>query len=168
MKQFLGVLIGIIAIIWIALKIFKSYDANTIMYNQASFEIYMDTEKLDINTYFGLTKDTFNIEKHKIVCLLPVEIQGFKPSSTLVRTNLNTIDCNATAQKGRTIDYEPYELKGTRFTLIVVPKHASTMMLDSPLSKSLVLGKKLINHNYSKGKINRLVVSGNGFYEYCK
>ncbi|GAL02052.1 hypothetical protein JCM19314_1466 [Nonlabens ulvanivorans] len=168
MKKVLGVIIGIVAIIWIALKIFGKYDSNAVLYNQASFEIYLDTKNLDINEYFGMIKDTFDIQKHKIVCLLPVEVQGFKPTSTLVRNDLNNIDCNATIKNSRIIDYEPYELKGSTFTFIIMNKNASTQALNLPLGGAVILSKKRINHNYSKGKINRLVLSEYGLNEHCK
>ncbi|NQX86662.1 MAG: hypothetical protein HRT67_12295 [Flavobacteriaceae bacterium] len=168
MKKVLGVIIGIVAVLWIALKIFGKYDSNNVLYNQASFEIYLDIKNLDINKYFRMTKDTFDIQKHKIVCLLPVEVQGFKPTSTLVRSDLNNIDCNVTIKNSRLIDYEPYELKGSNFTFMIVNKNASTQLLDSPLGKKLILSQKRINHTYSKGKINRLVLSENGFNEHCK
>lgn len=121
-----------------------------------------------MNEFFKISKDTFDIKKHKIVCQLPVDIQGFKSKNTIVRTDLNSIDCNAKFEKGKYIEYQPYELKGTKFTIMVVNKNANMMMLDSPLGDKLILGKKTLHYNYSKGKVNRLIVSENGLSEYCK
>jgi hypothetical protein len=167
MKKVLGILIGIITLIGLALSIFGLYDSKTVLYNQAAFEIYLDTSTVDINHYFGMVKDTFDRQKHKLVCLLPVEVQGFKPTSTVVRTDLNTIDCNATIDNSRVIDYEPYELKGSTFTFMIVIKNANPLLLDSPLGKKLILSQKRIDYTYDKGKINRLVLSENGFGEHC-
>lgn len=168
MKKILGIIIGIVAVLWIVLKIFGKHDSNTVLYNQASFEIYLDTNNLDINKYFGMTKDTFDIQKHKIVCLLPLEVQGFKPTSTIVSTDLNNIDCNATIKNSQLIDYEPYELVGSSFTFMIVNKNANIQLLASPLGKQLILSQKRVNNSYSKGKINRLVLSENGLNEHCK
>ena len=168
MKKISGIIIGIIALLWIALKVFGLYDSKTILYNQASFEIYIDTSNLNVNEYFKLSKDTFDIEKHKIICQLPVDIQGFKSKNAAVRTDLNNIDCNAKFEKGKYIEYESYELKGTKFTLMVVNKNVNMWMLDSPLGQKLIVGKKTLNYNYEKGKINRLLISENGLSEYCK
>ena len=167
MKKFLIGIIIIIAILWGILQGFMVYNSQAILYNQASFEIYLDNT-LDINEYFKLTKDTFDIKKHKIVCLLPVDISGFKPNSAIVKTSINNIDCSATFEKGKYIKYEPYELKGTTFVVMVVNKNASLMLLDSPLGKKLILGQNTLSYNYKKGEINRLVISKNGLSEYCK
>lgn len=168
MKKVLGVIIGVVSFIGIAFTLFGNYDSQAVLYNEAAFEMYLDTVNLNINEYFGMTKDTFDRQKHKIVCLLPVEVQGFKPTSALVKTDLNTIDCNASFDYDQDIDYEPYELKGSSFTFMIVTKNANPLLLDSPLGERFIVSKKKIHHRYSKGKINRLVLSEYGLNEHCK
>jgi hypothetical protein len=42
------------------------------------------------------------------------------------------------------------------------------MALDSPLGEKLIIAKRIISYDYSKGKVNRLIVYETGLYEYCK
>jgi len=172
MKKALGVIIGIVAIIWIGLKLFNRVESKSILSSQIIFEIYLD-DNLNVNEYFELTKDTFNIQEHKVLCILPVEISGFKPSKALVQNDLSNINCEAKFEEGKFIKYEPYEIKGKDFNFIIVNRNANVTILDaenlnSSLGRKLILAKKKLRYNYKKGKINRLVVSENGLNEYCK
>lgn len=167
MKKLLVIILGIATIFGLIQQVFNYYNATTVLHNQAAFEIYVDTTQVNINTYFGIRNNTFDLEKHTILCLLPVDIQGFKPTTATVSTDLSTIDCLADFNQSRVIKYEPYELNGANFTLMIVPKTAQTLLLDTPLGAEFILAQKKIHHPYQKGKINRWILSGHGFKEYC-
>ena len=168
MKKVLTIIIGIVAVVWIAVRIFGSYNSNNIMSNEASFEIFVDGNSFDVDDFFDLPDGTFDNDKNILICKLPVDVQGFNASHVRIKTDLQNIDCNAKFEKGRYIQYKPYELKGTDFEFLLVNKNANLEALDSPLGQSLILTKKVLTYDYTKGKINRLVASNSGLSEYCK
>lgn len=168
MRKVLGIIIGIIAILWIGLRIFGNYNSNNLLSNEASFEVFVDTRSFDVDRYFQLSEGTFEKEEYNLICKLPVEVQEFKANYVNVRTDIENIDCNAKFEKGKYTQYEPYELKGSYFELILVNKNANLMALDSPLGENLIIAKRILSYDYSKGKVNRLIVSESGLYEYCK
>ncbi|OAQ43502.1 hypothetical protein A5893_17225 [Pedobacter psychrophilus] len=168
MKKVLGIIIGIVVILWIAMRIFGGYNSNNILSNEACFEIFIDSDSFNVDKYFDLPEGTFDKDKDILICKLPVEVQGFKASHVIVRTDLKDIDCNAKFKKGDYIQYEPYELKGSDFELLIVKKNANLVVLNTPIGQTLILAKKNLSYDYSKGKVNRLVVCVSGLSEYCK
>lgn len=167
MKKALIIIIGIIASLWTVLSLFSGYNSNHLMSNEASFEVFVDSNTINIYNYLNLQKDSFDREEYELICLLPVEISGFKAKFVKVRTDIENIDCDAKFEKERYIQYEPYELKGTNFELILVKKNANLMFLDTPAADEIILARKIFSFNYSKGKVNRLIISGNGISEHC-
>jgi hypothetical protein len=168
MKKILGIIIGIIVLLGIGLRIFGKYNSNNILSSEASFEVFINNSTLDIDNYFQLPKGTIEKEQYSLICKLPVEVQGFKRSYVPVRTDIENIDCNAKFEKEKYIQYEPFELKGTDFELILVRKNANLMTLNSPLGEKIIFAKKILSYDYSKGKVNRLIISESGLNEYCK
>lgn len=168
MKKNLGIIIGLIAIFWVVVTIFGKYNSNNILSDQASFEIFVDKGSFDIDKYFNLPQGTCEKEEYKLVCILPVEVSGFKPNYAPIRTDIKNIDCNASYSKEKNIKYESYELKDLDFQLVLVKKYANLMTLNSPLGTNSIIAQQYISYKYSKGKINRLIVSVAGIDEYCK
>lgn len=111
MKTILGIAIGIIAVVWVIVRVFGAYNSNAILSNEASFEVLVDSNSFDADEFFGLPEGTFDPEKHILICKLPVETEGFRPSHVSVRTDIENIACNTKVEKGQYIQYQPYELK---------------------------------------------------------
>lgn len=168
MKKFLIVCIGIVVIIYSTLRLFGNYNSNSVLYNQASFEMYMDTNSFNIDTYFSLEKGTFDNEKHIVVCKFPVEIGGFKLAYSLLNTDLSNVDCNEKYQKEKHNIFEPYELKGSNFELVIVNKFTNLITLNTPIGESKIIAKKVEYCPYKKGEVNRIVLSKNGLTRYCQ
>ncbi|MES2864431.1 MAG: hypothetical protein V4666_09960 [Bacteroidota bacterium] len=168
MKKIIGIIIGIIVVLLLILKIFGNYNSNNILRNEACFEVFVDS-KFNYDDFFELPRGTFDTEKHLFICKLPVETEGFRPSYVYVRTDIESIDCNVEFEKSKYVQYQPYELKGTDFELLMVDKNTNLSVLNSHLLvEDLFLAKKTFQYDYSKGKINRLVISKYGIHEYCK
>jgi hypothetical protein len=167
MKKVLIGIFGIIVTLWLIFKIFEIYNTNNILYNQTSFEVYFNVEHQSIDKYFNLPKGTFSEDKHIVICKLPLDIKGFKPIYILTKTDMTKIDCTVEFKKVNLVKYESYELKNTNFELLVVNKNLNIHNLDMSIGKKFILAKKIINHSYSKGKINRLIITKSGLYDYC-
>ncbi len=75
MKKVFYIAIVIIIIIWLTVRIFSIGNSVTILSNEAAFDIHLNTDSLNIDKYFSLPEGTFDIEKHVILCKLPVESQ---------------------------------------------------------------------------------------------
>lgn len=164
MKVFFKALLAIIALIIIAFKIFVSYNSDNVLYNEASFEIFLDSKTFDPESYFNLPEGTYDPEKHIVVCKLPVNPEPARPGFIKVRTDLENLDCNSKAE----IQYQPYELNGPVFEIMLVNKFTNLYTLGLPISKGRILARKSIVYGYHKGEINRLLVSENGFIPYCR
>lgn len=167
MRTFLGVIIGIVLILVLTIKIFGHYKSTSVLSNEAAFEVYCDTNLIDVDEYFDLPKGSFHQDSHVMVCKLPVEIQDFKPSYAFVKTDLTNIDCNEEYQEEKHLKYEPFELKGTTFVVMLVKRNANLLILDTPGGANFIVAKKVMSYADFKGKINRLQLSKNGFNEYC-
>lgn len=168
MKKILGILVAIVTLLCIALIVFKRANGTSVMSNQASFEIYFDTNGLSVDRFFNLPEGSFDPEKHIIICKLPVDVQGFKAKNAIVRQDLSNIDCNAEYTEGRDVKYDATELNNSYFEFLAVNKHGRNLqMFDERMGAASILAKRPMPMSFSKGKINRLVVSKSGVYEFC-
>lgn len=168
MKYFLAIIVMLIALLWCALQVFDGYNSNNILSNQASFEIFFDANELSVDSYFNLPEGTFDPEKHIIFCKLPVDVGGFEVRNVSVRYDLTNIDCNAEFITGKDIKYESNELNNESFELFATKHIGNLQLFNEQLKSSSILAKRILAYDYEKGKINRLVISEMGFYEYCK
>ena len=165
-KKILLFIIGIFAILWITVRIFMLYNANNVLDRQVVFEIYMD-ESINIDDYFNLPKGTFDVNKHILVCKLPVYTDRLKPEFG-IKNDLSSIDCRTKYRDGSHIKYENYELKGDSFEMMIVNMYTNLNSINTLLwNEKNIIGKKVFTYNYETGKINRLVFSKDRIYEYC-
>jgi hypothetical protein len=166
-KKVLVIIIGILAIMWITVRIFMFYNANNVLNRQVVFEIYMD-ESINIDDYFNLPKGTFDVKKHILVCKLPVYTDMLKPEFVFIKNDLSYIDCKKKYRKGSHIKYENYELKGDSFDMMIVNMYTNLNSMNTLLwNEKNIVGKKVFSYNYETGKINHLVISKDRIYEYC-
>lgn len=167
-KNLFFIIIGILAFLWIIVRLFMFYNANNVLDNQAVFEIYMDGSINNIDEYFNLPKGTYDENKHLIICKLPVSTDRIKPGFVGIRKDLSNIDCRIKYSEGSHIKYEHFELGGNSFELKIVNMHTNLNSLGTLLQQnSNIIGKVAFTYYYDTGKINRLVFSKNRIYEYC-
>ena len=160
----------IIAVLYISFRIFRIYESNNIMSNQAVFEVYSDLKDDEIDAYFGLEPGTYDKEKYEIVCRLPVNCEGFKPSFRGLNYDLSSIDCGEEYDPSKHIKYDNTELTETGFELYVKLRFGIPLELLDPgtiLVDSKVLVTKPIFFTYKRGKINRIVITKDITYNYC-
>ena len=166
-KKILVFIIGIFAILWITVRIFMLYNANNVLDSQVVFEIYMD-KSISIDDYFNLPKGTFDVNKHILVCKLPVYTDRLKPEIAFIKKDLSIIECSEKYRDGSHIKYENYEIKGDSFEMMIVNMHTNLNSINTLLwNEKNIVGKKIFTYNYDTGKINRLVFSKERIYEYC-
>ncbi len=168
MRVFFGVLIFLGSILILTLKVFRGYSTHNILSNQAGFELYLDTNEMTIDEFFNLEQGTYDPEHHLIICKLPVSVQGFKAKNALVKTNLKTINCQTSFDDRKDVKYEPYELKIQNFEFMIIKKYGMDYRVFEEKGRSeRIIAKRVQIYNYRKGRINRLITSKNGLYDYC-
>jgi len=169
MKKVLITLALIIVVAFIGIQVFSVYNANNIMSNQAVFKVYTSLDKSDIDDYFDLEAGTFNPQEHYLLCKLPVEVQGMKSGNATVNFNAGNIDCNEVYDERRHIKYDDTELRDGVFTLMIV-KSGTPAVLVNPedmLGSRGIIASKQFQLNYSRGKINHILISEDRNSNYC-
>jgi len=162
---------GIITVVAIYLgsQVFSYYNSTHILGNQAAFNIYLNIKESDIDSLFGLKKGTFDKTKQVIVCQLPVNPTGFKAKAVPVSFNVNNIDCNREFDNKIDTKYSNGELDGNYFRLAIIRQGYPLIIFDAdlPAVQNTIIASKNITTNYSRGKINNIVISMDKVYDYC-
>ncbi len=170
MKKLVKFIIIAAAGIYLAFQIFKYYNSTHILGNQAVFNIYLDTTKNNIDSFFGLKKGTFDKKKDVLICQLPVNVGGFKAKCAIVNFNINGVDCNRTYDNMVDTKYDNSELNGYYFKFLIIKNSGFSATLfdaDSPMTWNSIIASKVITTNYRRGKIDNIVISGDSVYDYC-
>ncbi|MNU89112.1 hypothetical protein D3C71_789430 [compost metagenome] len=166
MKKFLiGVLIVIVSI-WVIIRIFGYYNSRNIMSNQVVFKVYTDLKEDEIDTFFHIEKGTFDPEKHRIICRLPVTTSGFKPSYQIVQFN-QSVNCKEEFNPDIHVKYDNSELNNTGVVLYLINKNMQVITLDSPAANSTIIASQGFSYEYKKGRINHILISRQNVYNYC-
>jgi hypothetical protein len=168
MKKPITFVIVTVVAIYLISRIFSYYNSTHILSNQAVFNIYLDLNENDIDSFFGLKKGTFNKKKHTIICQLPVYGNTFK--SIPVSFNINNIDCSREFNNEIDTKYDNSELGGNDFKLVIVKGWGGPIALfdaNLPIFENSIVSYKDITTNYTRGKINNIVISTNRVYDYC-
>ncbi|RZJ66017.1 MAG: hypothetical protein EOO50_11435 [Flavobacterium sp.] len=169
MKKGLIILFTIAGLLWLSLRIFSRAQHTSIMSNEAAFDIRINPDRLNINTYFDLPDGTFDAQKHVIICKLPVEVDGFKPGYQVVKFGTDGIDCNEAYKPGSYVKYNATELKNEYSKFLLVKNSGMNLsMFDENLGASQILGEQHVLLEYKKGKVNHLVFSLYGVEDFCK
>lgn len=169
MKKTMMVIVSLVAILLVILRGFEFFNAKGILKNEAVFELYLDLNHQEIEAVFNLKPDSYNPEKHQIICKLPVEVEGIKSGYRLVENKVSLINCKEKYNKKKHIKYSPYELKEGGAKLILMQKTSHSLALFSEkLSANYILAARPIYIQYKKGKINHLVISKKGINLFCK
>lgn len=168
MKRIIIITLLTVSLFWIAIKLFMFYESNNILGNQAVFKIYLNIDENEIDNFFDIKKGTYDKNKHQIFCKLPVDEGGYKPSGIHINFGTENINCNKEFEKGQNIKYDNADLNGNIFTLILLDNNAAPPEFTSGLLyQNQVISSKSFQINFSKGKINNLVISNEGAYDYC-
>ncbi|MFD1630652.1 hypothetical protein [Pseudopedobacter beijingensis] len=162
----------------IILLLFGYHQKGNVLSNEAVFDIYFNSDSLYIDSYFGLPNGTFNKDEHVIVCKLPIDVPNFKPNYLDVKMGIDSIDCNSEYSGKAYFKFDNAELKKKECVLLIIAKdeggiiekEKQTMRTFNEwgTSSKRILARKTIEIPYKKKKINRLVISWRGVYEYCR
>jgi hypothetical protein len=165
---FIGILL---AIVWLSVRIFMEYKATHLMSDGAVFNTYIDISPEEVDDYFGLEEGTFDPEKHRIICRLPVEVESYeKPQCSAVNFSIQTPDCSQEFNNHAHIQYDTAELKGNTFKLMIIRDRSTPLMLinfDMAIFSHSVKASKEIVFDYKRGRINNIVFSAGGAVDYC-
>jgi hypothetical protein len=168
MKKFF-IVIGIIFLLFVVLRMCSNYSLSTILSNEAAFKVYLDIDERDFDSYFRLEKGTYDPNKHRVICQLPVSVDLFEPKCQDVYP-ASSIHCGEVFEKAKYRKYAHFELKDTNFKLLLVENIAGTAASFDP-DHSLYSRKIVASHEipikYSRGKINHIVIGDGEAYEYC-
>ncbi len=178
MRNILYAIAIIFIIFWITIRVFSVYKQGSILSNEAVFDIHINTDSLDIDSYFGLPAGTFKKDKHVILCKLPVNTSssGFKPDYIEVKSGVLDINCDEGYTEKSNVKFNSIELINSGSKLLIINKYAGQIMkkqsrkfrfLNESLNSSNILAEKEIELNYKKGKINHIVISLWNSYDFC-
>ncbi len=170
MKKILIVILTLLVLLILAVKGFNMLNKHGVLSNEAVFEVYIDMTDDEINKLFGLEEGTFNATNYMLVCKLPVETEGFKSAFKEVKRDVFTIDCTEPYTEGKHVKYVSYELNKTKVASLLVKRRTGRPLelFSERLGANQILGTRQIPFPYSKGKINRIVISKTGIQDYCK
>lgn len=123
----------------------------------------------DIEEYFGLEKGTYDPTTQILVCELPVNTTGFKPSKVDVDFELTNINCDKKYSEGKHIKYDNTELNDNNTKLYILKKTSiPTQMFNENLGEKSIIISKSVQIKYKTGKINNIIISKDGIYDYCE
>jgi hypothetical protein len=179
---FFKIVIGVLAILWLTVRIimliFGNYQKGNVLSNEAVFDIYLNTDSLDIDAYFGIPEGTFNRDEHVILCNLPVNTSSIKSNYLDVKLGIDSINCNEKYTANSYVKYYNTELNKNESRLLIVKKYIGQIekkkrqtlrqISSERFYRESIIAEKEIDLKYEKKKINRLVISYNGVYEYCR
>ncbi|MFC6269880.1 hypothetical protein [Frigoriflavimonas asaccharolytica] len=169
MKKFIIAIICIAIGLWVILKIFMIYNSNNILSNQAIFKVYSNMSNNEIEEYFGLEKDSYDPATQILVCELPVNTTGFKPSKVDVNFEVTNLNCNEKYSEGKYIKYDNTELNDNNTKLYILKKTSiPTQMFNENLGGKSIISSKTVKISYKTGKINNIIISKDGIYDFCE
>ncbi len=165
LKRIIIIVISIIAVFLFIVKIFNNYRQNNILSNEAVFEIYID--KNQIKDIFSLDQEQLdNVQNYSITCKIPVNTNGTFSQYVGVSENLN-INCDEEFESGKYIRYTSYQLENSNhFELFLI--NSPNSYFDERFDQSKIIGKLPFEFSYEKGKINRIIITKDKIYDYCK
>ena len=170
MKKNLLITVTTISILWLGLRYYTYLDSKYMFNNQTVFEIYSEINENEIDDFFALEPGTFDKNKHKIICKLPVEVPSFsKKMNVIVQFGTEKINCKEEFDPNKHTKYNLSELNDNEAILMIVDNRNMIEVVDFDLPiAGNVYGTVLIKLEYTRGKINHLVISEDGIHEYCK
>lgn len=170
MKKILLISITILSILWLGLRYYKYLDSKYMFSNQTVFEIYSEFNENEMDAIFGLEPGTFDKNKHKMICKLPVDVPSFtKRMNAIVQFGTQKINCKEEFNPKKHTKYNLSELNDNEAVLMIVDNRnmLEVVDFDSPIAGK-VYGSISVKFEYTRGKINHLVISEDGIHEYCK
>ena len=102
------------------------------------------------------------------MCKLPVNTTGFKPGFTIVK--FKAIDCNEAIDMERLVKYDNSELirDDNRLQLFIVKSGTPMVAFNESLHRDNIIGSRVEEFKYSRGKINYVMLSKDSVFDYCK
>lgn len=176
MKALKVIIIGIIsilAILYLADLMWKTYSGGNTNSHEAIVLINNHLASDDIDFFFNLEEGTFNPMEHKIVFSLRKE--GGQQSDYYINLPVSNMhnsynniefDCNVEYESVSGYRFYNYEVKNQNLIARVMEKNAN-VNLEASLNQNKIIAEKTLGIIYQYGKINVLEINKNGISQRC-
>jgi len=171
MKKIILFLIVVVALIFIADKIYKIYSRHNVNAHEAVILINDCLMKEDVDAFFGLDTGTYDASRHKIVYSLTkkeayvLDAYIDLPVKYKYALNSDEFTCNIDYAEIEHYGFYNYELGNSNIIARIIVKDASAIRR---LGAEQIISQKFLDAQYEYGKINVLSIGKIGVRNACK
>lgn len=170
MKNFLIVLLVIIAFIWAGLKYHAHYKESHVMSNEIVFEMYTNMTEEETEDFFKMKRGTYNKEEHELLCEFYVKNPGLGGAVQHVQMNAENANCKESYDRSKFTKYEIEPgLPWNMAKLFIVRRSGfPTALFSEGLNSGGIAASRVVGLPCKKANINHLLITKNGIYGACK